>query len=735
MNVRSFFAAIVVVVLLLHSSVFAAPVEATPNPRPKIALVLEGGSALGLAHIGVIEWLEQHHVPIRYVAGTSMGGLIGGLYATGESPKEMRELVSGIDWTATLRGETPFVDLSYRRKEDRRDYPNTLEFGVRHGVQIPEGLNSGHYVGLIFDRVTLPYSTTQNFSELPIPFACVGTDLASGKEFVFQNGSLSRALRSTMSLPAVFSPVRTGDHIFADGGLLNNLPVDVARQMGADLVIAVHLRTTPVDARKPMSAFGVLGRAVSVSISANELRHIEQMHAADVLITVDVAGFDGTDYEKSAALIAKGLEAATAKAAILSALSVDDAAWNEYLAARNSRRKTTPKPAFVEVAGVKSGLARDIQKQLAPYAGKPLDTAALEEQLTLITGSGRYARIGYQMVERDGQIGLRATAEEKSYGPPFVRPLVVVDGSDHKHIRFTVGARVTFFDIGVVGSEWRSDITVGSEYRLASEYYRPLRRGSRWFVAPQVLAESTTINAFFKDQMIAEYGNQQVGGALDLGYAFSRKSEIRLGYFAAHEKLWPQIGDREVMPSLSGRVGTARLRYAYTNLDDPAIPRSGFALQARAQWFDASPGATAGFPLSELSLWAFKRISKPASLLFSASGGTTFGHNETGLSPFALGGPATLAAYGTNELMTNQYFLFRAGYLRELVKLGFMGDKLYVLGAYELGKAYDLPEASRLPNNIVGALMVNTMFGPAQIGASFGDTGHHRIFFSVGRIF
>jgi len=235
--------------------------------------------------------------------------------------------------------------------------------------------------------------------------------------------------------------------------------------------------------------------------------------------------------------------------------------------------------------------------------------------------------------------------------------------------------------------------------------------------------------------MTAEYGDQRLGGALDLGYAISRRSEIRLGYLSTYQKLWPQIGDREVIPTLSGRIGTSRLRYTYTSLDDPAIPRRGVAVQARGQWFDASPGTTAGFPLGELSVWAFKRISKPSSLLFSASGGSTFGHSETGLPPFILGGPATLAAYGTNELIANQYFLFRAGYLRELAKLSFMGDKLYLIAAAELGKVYDMPEVSRLPTSVMGALMVNTMLGPAQFGAAYGDRGHHRFFFSLGRIF
>ena len=176
--------------------------------RPRIGLVLEGGGALGLAHIGVIQWLEEHHIPVRYVAGTSMGALVGGIYATGHSPEDLRKIISGIQWNEVIRGATPYRDLSFRRKEDAQDYPNSLEFGLKHGIQFPEGFNSGQQVGLILDQIALPYSEVKDFNNFPISFGCVSTDLVSGKQEIFRSGSLALALRSTMSLPGIFTPVR-----------------------------------------------------------------------------------------------------------------------------------------------------------------------------------------------------------------------------------------------------------------------------------------------------------------------------------------------------------------------------------------------------------------------------------------------------------------------------------------------------------------------------------------------
>ncbi|MCU1249904.1 MAG: Patatin, partial [Edaphobacter sp.] len=239
--------------------------------HPKLGLVLEGGGALGLAHIGVITWMEEHRIPVSYVAGTSMGGLVGGMYATGLSPAEVRQLINEIDWDEVLSGVTPFRDLSYRRKQDARDVPGQLEFGLRGGLQFPSGFNTGQQVNLVLDRVALPYSELASFNDLPIPFACVSTDLVSGKPHVFRDGSLALAMRSTMSLPGIFTPVRSGKHLYADGFLLDNLPIDVGKEMGSDVTLGIHLETAPMDPNTNLSSFGVLGQSISVMSAVNVL--------------------------------------------------------------------------------------------------------------------------------------------------------------------------------------------------------------------------------------------------------------------------------------------------------------------------------------------------------------------------------------------------------------------------------------------------------------------------------
>ena len=362
--------------MLLVSRLFAqqdptAPSAENAEPgkhRPRIGLVLEGGGALGIAHVGVIEWLEENRIPVDVIAGTSMGGLVGGFYATGKSPAELKEMIHGIRWNEVLGGVIPYRDLSFRRKEDRRDYPNAFEFGLRHGVEFPSGFNSGHQVGLILDEVTLPYSDMKSFDDLPIPFRCVATDLVSQTAHVIESGQLGQALRSTMSLPAFFSPVREGDHTYVDGGLLDNLPVDVARRMGAEIVIAVHLRTKPLSPGESLSSVGVLDRAISVTVAVNELRGMEK---ADILLTANLEDYSSTDFESFSKIEAAGYQAAQEKKAVLSGLRVSDEEWQQILAARAQRRRQAPVPEFVEIKGTSEYIAKGSSTTCREWSASP----------------------------------------------------------------------------------------------------------------------------------------------------------------------------------------------------------------------------------------------------------------------------------------------------------------------------------------------------------------------------
>jgi NTE family protein len=709
------------------------PVQAEPAHRPKVGLVLEGGSALGLAHIGVLKWLEEHRIPINYVAGTSMGGLVGGIYSTGRSADELKALIKTIDWDEVLRGQTPYSDLSFRRKQDALEYPNKMEFGLKKGLQFPEGFNSGQQVIAILDSVALPYSEVQDFDDLPIPFACVATDLVTSKMFVFRKGSLSIAMRSTMSLPGIFTPVRWNGHILADGGLLDNLPVDVAKSMGADLTLAVHLEIAPLEANASLSSFSVLSKSMSVVVAANELRSMEK---ADILISVPLQKYNSMGFHKFEELINLGYQAAQSKAALLNTLSVDEPTWRGYLAARAARRRTAPTPQFVDVAGTNPRVTESIEKSLQEYAGQPVDSAKLENHLLDLKGEGRFTSLSYRMTTKDGKPGLLVTATDKPYSPPVLQPLLLLDGSNFSGVDFSMGARITFQDFGAYRAELRTDLMVGSRYTFASEYYRPITPSSKWFIAPRIITDYSKYPIFSRNDYLAEYRRTSAGGGFNIGYEFGRTAQLALGYTATYERFNPRIGNTAILPTVEGRFGATTLHFELNAVDNPIIPRSGQFGTVAASWIDANPGAAHDYPVAEGMITKFIVLDTPSSIYIGARGGTTFGNELVGIPSFSLGSANEFAAYGQNELLTNQYYIFRSGYIRRLAKIPvLLGEGVYLHGAGEVGKVFSPPLRSQVPADGTLGLVINTIFGPIEFGGAVGTSGHRRVFFKLGRLF
>jgi NTE family protein len=560
----------------------------------------------------------------------------------------------------------------------------------------------------------------------------VATDLASGKEVVFQDGPLGEALRATMSVPAVFSPVRSGDKLYADGMLTNNLPVDVVKKMGADVVIAVYLNPSAFEADKSQNLFSVMNRGVGLMVAANEIRSLE---AADLVVSVDLAGYTSADFTQGEKIMPKGYEAAARKATMLDRLSLNEADWQQYIAAREARRvRSVPTPDVVQVTGISPSLAPDVEKAFENNAGKPIDTKRLERDANLILGVGRFNGFSYHLADQDGRNALVVRGTEKDYAPPLLNFGFLVDGSDLDNVKFTTDLRITALDVGGFGSEWRTDISAGSNWGLSSEYYRPLGK-SKWFAAPRASATSDPFDLYDRRTLLGEYRIRQIDGGFDIGYAIDRFSEFRAGYEGGYLKAALRIGD-PLLAQPSGAFGITSIKYELDRLDNPIIPRSGERLLVRAQWDNMAPGASGGFPLAEVTAAVARKVSERGSVLAQVDGGSTFGYHGTGLPQFFLGGAGRLNAYGTNELRMDQYIYGRLGYIHQLFRLPpFIGNRVYATGDFEVAKAYDAPGASRLPTDGSLGIVLDTLFGPLSVGASYGDTGHYQVYFLLGRFF
>ncbi|MGH9496067.1 MAG: patatin-like phospholipase family protein, partial [Candidatus Sulfotelmatobacter sp.] len=384
-KVRSARFSLALIVLLLIFSAFSPAQKANPprpsvsGQRPRIGLALSGGGALGLAEIGVIQWLEENHIPVDRIAGTSMGSIIASMYATGMSPEEIQKFAEKIDWEETFLPAPGYSQISYRRKQDRRDFQINTPLGLKHGLTGPNGFNPGQGVQLLLDRIAFPQSQISTFDDLPIPFRCVATDMQNGDVVVLRDGPLAQAVRASMAIPGVFTPVKLNGRVLADGGMVQNIPVETVRAMDSDVVIGVELHLPPGDIAELESLSGVLTRALDVMVTQNEKRSLA---LADFKISVDMKGFSVGAYDRVDELIALGYKTAAGLSNGLKRYAIQDPAeWQQYLDQRNARKRMPIKKVdAIVVTGTDPDRSRRIENELAKETRGPLDFHTLDTQ-------------------------------------------------------------------------------------------------------------------------------------------------------------------------------------------------------------------------------------------------------------------------------------------------------------------------------------------------------------------
>lgn len=712
---------------------------APANKRPRIGLVLSGGGARGFAHIGVLKVLEENHVPVDYISGASMGALVGALYATGRTPAEMEDLVEKLDWNKLLRGRPDLEDLTFRRKQDRRNLPGAITLGgQKTKLRLPSSLNPGHEIGLVLDSLMLHYGDNTEFDSLPIPFRAVATDLVNAETVVLKEGSLAQALRATMSIPAVFAPVELNGRILADGGILNNIPTDVVKEMGADIILVVNIETQLGDRSSLLDLVGILGQTFYVATVENSRRSLRQ---ADIIVAPDLKNYGSFDYDAGKEIVELGALGAEAKVALLRSLAVSDDDWQKYIAARQAKILPTSKPVpeFVAIVGTKNPNAvKRIKSKLDDnYENKPLDEKALGNDLTQLTGTERFDNLGYGITRRDDKTGLSIRVydpAERTDRTSVLEVGVDVNNTENDDVNFNARARLTFFDIGGEGSEWRNDLSLGSRVFLGTEFYRPLA-GSRFFTAPIAFYEKRRVDFFQDGDRLAEYSFRTTQAGIDVGYTASRNSEVRFGYSIGHQNAARRIGNSQ-FADLSGRVSLASLRWNLDTRNNAQIPTSGIEFRNSVNYYFAAPGASVGFPQAESEIGAFRPLNGRYSVFGLGGAGTTFGRSAPLFQQFTLGGLFNVGGYGSGEFRNSNYVRGGVGVLRHTFSAPtFIGGKGYFGAWYEAGSAFEKPDLAKYRQSVTGGLLLETRIGPVFLGGSFAEGGRTKFYFNLGRVF
>jgi NTE family protein len=727
--------------------------QVSASSRPKIGLALGGGSARGFAHIGVLEWFEENRIPIDYIGGTSMGGLVAGAYASGMGPAEIRELMKEVDWDNMFLADSPYKFKSFRRREDARSYPSQLKFGLKGGFQLPTGVNPGQRILWLLNRIALPYGILESFDQLPTPYRCVATDLNKSEQVVIDRGNLSLAMRATMAIPLVFTPVQIGDRLLVDGGALNNIPADVVRQMGADIVIAVDV-AADVDGTESakLSLFGVVGKTIDTMMMPG-IRNA--LKSADVVVDPDLKGLTGMDFRKSDELAQRGFAGTKAVADKLQQYRVEESVWQAHQAERSRKRAgASPQISFVKVDGVDEDRATLIKRVVAATPGQPVNIKDLEQSLAYLTGNDLYDTIGYRLEYENGQPGLVLDVTPKSYAPPFLFLAFDLQNIDSNSFSADFRARTVFTDVVNAGSEVRADVTIGTNQYVGAELFVPVGRtrefvtlgGGRFFFAPRAYFSRESVNGYLDDELVAEYIVKKTGGGLDLGFTSGRRNQIRLGYDIQDTRGRLRIGD-PILPEVEGTNRFASLRYAFDGFTTPLVPTRGANVEANLIRFFDTPQTTSSLPgathetvdnfwQGEVSYWHFFRVKETDRVFLNLSGGTSFGEEPRGINVFSLGGPFRLGSFNQDELRGPNYVLADLGYLYELFRLpDFLGASVLAGAWLETGSAFEKLDQAQFKFSGTAGLIAETLLGPVFGGVSTGSNGGFKFYVALRPLF
>jgi len=711
--------------------------------RPRIGLVLSGGGARGLVHVGVLEALEDLHVPVDAIAGTSMGAVVGGLYASGMTPREIDALMRGIDWNAVFRDRPARNTLNFRRKQDDREFLVRFPLGIRGGsFRVPRGLVQGQRLTQTLRLETLPVAAIEEFDGLPTPFRAVAADLETGARVVLSGGDLTAAMRASMSAPGVFAPVEVDGRLLVDGGIVENLPVDVAKAMGVDVIIAVDVGFQPVARKELTSALAVSNQAVTIMMQRETSRQRSLLGPSDVLISPDLGDLRSTDFAAVDRLIGLGLGATRASSDRLASLALDEARWQRFLANRAGARKEPEIVHFVRTDQRSSRYEKRIQAELGPVIGKPLDPQAMDERLSHFYGSDNFEALDYRLVHDGALTGIEVSARRKSWGPNYLRFGLELQDDFQGGSSFNAGVRAQVTEVNRYGAEWQTDLQIGENPFLRTEFYQPIGYTSDWFVVPRLTLERQNLGIFEGDRQIASYRVRSSDVELDFGREFGSWGELRAGVIAGNGNRYLLVGDPgdpDLPPRDRFDRGELMARFSVDLLDDVYFPRHGelFTLQ----WNGPREGLGADADADRVSFdWTHARSFGRNTLVLSAAGGSHFsGPTDQVQDWYTLGGLFDLSGLSPDQVSGPQFGIARTIAYRRIGsgKEGLFDVPTYVGFSLELGNVWqrrsDVSLESALFNGSV-FLGFDTLLGPVYLAAGFGEGGDRKLYLLLGRI-
>ncbi len=722
----------------LCATATAQDASPTTPSRPRIGLVLAGGGAKGAAHIGVLGVLDELRIPIDCVAGTSMGALVGATFATGMRPEEIEREVLAIDWARTVGGQGRRDRMPIKRKLATMSYTIPLEVGFGpDGLRMPGGLIVTQEIEQFIRTLVAPFRYTQDFDDLPIPFRAVATDMVAGEMVILENGDLSEAMRASMAMPGVFAPVTRDGKVLSDGGMMRNLPVDIGRQLCADVVIAVWMSSPATEADSLTSALSLLGRSFDVMIGANERLQMESLTPRDVAIDVPMGDIGTSDFTRIPEAVELGRRAARDMRDQLSRYSVSE---DEYLAWVDSLRRTqAPETQLAEVriVGTERVNPEYVRSQLQnSVPGAVLTPEAIAEDTERVYALGDFESVDYQLTGPAGARVLEIAPVEKGWGPNFFRAdlgMTAYEGGDMfailrlDHDRTWMNAR---------GAQWHNALQLGRQSLLVSDFYQPIDVRQRFFVQPILSAQEKIEDIYLERDRVARYELRERYGQVDVGVNFGTTTQVRFGLRNGWHEATVDTGV-PALPELARTTDTSyQVRAIVDTRNSVALPTHGAFLTSRYVDSADSLGGEFNYSLLEAFYAQAFGVRGGNSLTIAVGGADTL----TGALPvtelFTLGGIRTFPGLRPGELRGSSYWSMSARYAWQLVEISpLSGQALYAGVRAQVGemrKRFDGVEPEIL-YGLSGSIGGRTPVGPFLISLGYVDGGEWQVQFTLGR--
>lgn len=699
--------------------------------------MLSGGGARGAAHIGVLKVLEEQRIPVHAIAGTSMGAVVGGLYASGLSAVEIAALIDSEEWRAGFTEPAPRDRLSFRRKSEDQNFLVKFPLGIKSGsFRLPKALVSGQRVSQVLRRVTFPVAGRAQFDQLPIPFRAVATDLETGDPVVLSDGDLVDAMRASLAAPGVFAPVEINGRLLVDGGLANNLPVDVAQAMGVDVLIVVDVGF-PLRKRDTLdSVTTISNQMLSILIRRGSDVQRARLGASDILISPDLGEASSFDFAIIPQATDLGESAARAVLSRLSALAWTADRYEAWVAARAAARQQTPQIASVRVAESAVRYQRLIEGR---FAAADLDVNGIDAAVSTLFGRGNFESVEYRVRGEAGDT-LEVAARRNSWGPNYVRFGLSLQDDFNGNSNYNAAARFVLADIGSLAAEWVWDAQVGVEPRIATEAHIPFGDEARWFWMPQASFELRNVPLVRSGERIAEYRLRTSEYGLDIGRELSNWGEVRAGVRRETGRARLRLGDPSLARSDEFDVREYFGRFSIDTLDDRNFPRRGHYLVTEWRGERTGLGSDRNADVVTLDWLSARSRGRDTVALWTSFGTQVDSAEDNVRSLFPLGGFLNLSGIAPETLSGRHFAIARALYYRQIGRggEGFLNVPAYAGLSLEVGNVWDNRSDISLGSSLKqGSLFFgfDTLFGPVYIGTGFGEDSDSNFYLFLGRTF